>query len=207
MANRTLRRSYSGANQDAGSVSISDGIDERSESERFSGKPNADNGTLGNGTDTESNTVSDGGSVRIVEIEPNELTEYIERDSNGNGDSGEPRKRRGRKPGTKNRTGAKKAADSVKPFLLMAHTWASVLLKTPEIALSEDEAEQLNTAYCTFCEYHEIPLLTAKRMSEINLISALFFVYGPRYVAIRNRHKEEKRAKNAKNVTPIVAVN
>ena len=205
MADRTLRRAYprnDGVTQsDASAVSGNAG----NESERIDGEQNTDSSVDGNGNDAEPNTERDSSSVRIVEIDPDKLGDYV----NGNGgdsDSGEPRKRRGRKPGGKNRTGAKKAQETVEPFLLMAHQWAAVLLKTPEIALTSDEAKQLSDAYSNFCEYHEVPILSPKRMSEINMIAAMFVVYGPRFVAVRNRLKEERKVKAARNVTPIQGV-
>jgi hypothetical protein len=207
MADRTLRRPYNRAVADTGiDGSATSGID-GSEPQRVSGESNADTQSVGNGADTERDTERDGGSVRVVEIDPSNLSEYIARDSagNGSGDTG-TRTRRKRGP-NKRTTGEKKATDSVKPFLMLAHQWAAVLLKTPELLLTESEADQLNTAYVSFCEYHEIPILSAKRMSEINLIAAMCLVYGPRYIAVRNRHREEKSAKHARNVTPIAAVN
>jgi hypothetical protein len=208
MAYRTLRRPYNGAVADAGidgsAVSSIDG----SEPKRISGESNADSQSIGNGADSERDTERNGGSVRVVEVDPSNLSEYIARDSNAAGtDSGSDTRQRRKRGPNKRTTGAKKAADSVKPFLMLAHQWAAVLLKTPELVLTESEAEQLNAAYVSFCEYHEIPILSAKRMSEINLIAAMCLVYGPRYITVRNRHREEKRAKNAKNVTPIAAVN
>jgi hypothetical protein len=74
----------------------------------------------------------------------------------------------------------------------MVHTWASVLLKTPELMLDQTEVKQLSEAYTTFCEYHEVPILTPKRMSEINLVATGLMIFGTRFIAIRKRHKEEK---------------
>lgn len=203
MADRTLRRAYKGANRDTDSVSNGIGSDEGSESEQSIGV--ADTDTIvdrdSNGLESDTNGVS---GIGTVTIDPEQLGDYIS-GSDGSGDSGEPRKRRGRKPGSKNGTGKKKAADSVEPFLIMAHQWAAVLLHTPEIALSEPEAKQLSDAYTNFCEYHDVPVLSPKRMSEINLIAACFVVYGPRFVAARNRMKESKKVKHAKNVTEFVS--
>jgi hypothetical protein len=75
----------------------------------------------------------------------------------------------------------------------MIHTMAAVLLKTPELMLEESEIKKLSDAYETFTEYHEVPLLTPKRMSEVNLIATACMLYGPRLIAIRNRHRDEKR--------------
>jgi hypothetical protein len=74
----------------------------------------------------------------------------------------------------------------------MVHTWASVLLKTPELMLEQDEVKTLSDAYGTFSEYHEVPMLTPKRMSEINLVAVALSIYGTRLVAISRRKKVEK---------------
>ena len=209
MANRTLRRAYGGTRESTGELSgVIDG-DVGSERERIEREPDTDNGAVGNGEVIERDTERDSGSVRIVEIDPEQLDSYIAGDSDGNGnDSGNgagkrPRKKRGP---NKRTTGAKKAQETVEPFLLMAHTWAAVFLKTPEIALAPEEAKQLSDAYSTFCDYHDIPILSPKRMSEINMIAALLLVYAPRVVAVRNRIREEKTVKNARKVQPIQAV-
>lgn len=209
MADRTLRRSYIGTipnpviDGDADG-SIADIIEDGA------GTSGADdNSTVGDGEDTERDTERAGGGVRIVEIDPEQLGEYIARDGAGTGngaDNGDgTRKRRKRGP-NKRTTGKVKAQETVEPFLLMAHTWAAVFLKCPEIALTQDEAKRLSDSYANFCEYHDIPILSAKRMSEINMILALGMVYGPRVVAVRNRIKEEAKVKKAKNVTPISQV-
>jgi hypothetical protein len=177
-----------------------------SESERINGEPDADRTVVGDGENTERDTERDGGSIGVVEIDPSNLSEYIARGSTGSGSGDSTRQRRKRGP-NKRTTGAKKAADSVKPFVTLAHQWAAALLKTPELLLTEEETEKFNSAYVNFCQYHEIPILSDKRMSEINLIATLCLIYGPRYVAIRNRHKQERAAKRATNVTPITAVN
>ena len=194
MANRTLRRSYIGTVPNTEPDSNADGsiaIGVENESGTVNG---TDTATVNDGANDERD-VDSVSSIGSVEIDPDKLGEYIANDSRGN-DNGEPRKRRKRGP-NKRTTGAKKAQDSVEPFLLMAHTWAAVFLKTPELALEKEEAKQLSDAYSTFCEYHDIPILSPKRMSEINMIAALCLVYGPRFVAVRNRKREEKAAKPA----------
>lgn len=202
MANRTLRRSYSGVKGSEGDSTL----DIRSGDDSNAGIDGSiaedEQPTNGDGEHNEPNSNS-AGRVSYVEIDPDKLGEYINGGGATDGGDSGTRKRRGRKPGSKNRTAAKKAEDSVAPFLMMAHQWAAVFLKTPEIMLSQDEAKQLSDAYTNFCEYHEIPVMSDKRMSEVNMIIALAMVYGPRAIAVRNRLREEAQAKRAKNVTPI----
>lgn len=206
MANRTLRRNYTESTESANSFAVSDGRAQGSESERIEREPDPDTIVNGNGNVNESDIGSDGGGVSAIEIDPEQLGDLIAGNGTGSDNGSDTRKRRGRKPGSKNRSGKAKAEASVEPFLMMAHTWASVLLKTPEIALEASEAKQLSDAYSVFCEHHDVPVLSPKRLSEINLIAAMFMVYGPRFVAVRNRIKQDKAAKSAKNVTPIMGV-
>ncbi len=207
MADRTLRRAYNGVTEDARVNGNTDAGDKGREPKRGDGVEESDREFDADGNIGERDSGSNGGGIPVVEIDPSELDGYIAGNSGDSGDSGEPRKRRGRKPGSRNKSGAKKAQETVEPFLLMAHQWAAVFLKTPEIALGPEEAKQLSDAYSNFCEYHEIPILSPKRMSEVNMIAALLLVYGPRIIAVRNRIKEEARVKKAKNITPIAAVN
>ncbi len=205
MANRTLRRDYSSATESTNSFAISDGRASGSESERIEREPDIDTVVNGDGDIDESNSRSDGCSVGVVEIDPEQLGEYVAGNGAGSDTGSDTRKRRGRKPGSKNRGGKAKAEASVEPFLMMAHQWAAVLLKTPEIALDANEAKQLSDAYSVFCEHHDVPVLSPKRLSEINLIAAMFMIYGPRFVAVKNRIKQDKAVKQAKNVTPFVS--
>jgi len=209
MANRTLRRPYNGTSGNASTDTDTDGSVARSEQERVSGEQDVDSKPNGNGDIGESD-INGSGSVRYVEIEPDKLGEYIDsnRNSDGNSDGDRTRKRRtdaGKPRGKRSRKAT--AQETIEPFLIMVHQWAAVFTKCPEIVLDETEAKKLNDAYATFCEYHEIPILSPKRMSEINMVAALMIVYGPRVVAIRNRIKEENKVKHAKNITPIAAVN
>lgn len=204
MVNRTLRRAYGGTRESTGELSgIIDG-DVGSKQDSAGTVSADDSATVIDGTDAIGDTERISGGIGSVEIDPNELDEFIARDrdgsSDGNVNGDGTRKRRKRGP-NKRTTGARKAQETVEPFLLMAHQWAAVFLKTPEIALAPDEAKQLSDAYSTFCEYHEIPILSPKRMSEINMIAALLLVYAPRVVAVRNRIRSEK-VERAKNVTP-----
>jgi hypothetical protein len=199
MANRTLRRDKSKIAGNDGTVSTADGVEQTDTGNSIAGVSDSDSSVDGNGNERESDASSIG-SVRIVEVDPEQLGEYIangtgESDSSGDG----TRKRRKRGP-NKRTTGAKKAQETIAPFLLMAHNWASVFLRTPELCLSQDEAQKLSDSYSTFCEYHDVPVLSAKRLSEINLIASLALVYFPRIVAVRNRIKEEK-INRTRNVT------
>lgn len=199
MANRTLRRAYGGTHESTGELSgIIDG-DVGSKPDSAGTVSADDSATVIDGTDAIGDTERVSGGIGSVEIDPNELDEFIARDrdgsSDGNVNGDGTRKSRKRGP-NKRTTGARKAQETVEPFIEFIHTLMAT--KIPEMELAEGEAKKVSNAYIEFCIHHEIPVLSAKRMSEINLIGALWMVYGTRIVAIRNRMKVEK----AKNVTP-----
>jgi len=86
----------------------------------------------------------------------------------------------------------------------MLHSTLAVVLHTPELMLDESEVKQLSEAYSEFCMYHDIPILTPKRMSEVALIAVAIKLYGTRGMAIHERRKQERLQKRG-NVTPINA--
>lgn len=211
MVNRTLRRPYIGTKPSVQSGASADGSVARIDDEPEQREPDTDRRVDNDGEESIRESSRDSSSFTTVEIDPERIDEYIARggtqSNSGRDDSdSEPRKRR--KYTRRSVNGRKKAQETVEPFVLMAHTWAGTLLKTPELIMTPEEAKQLSDAYASFCEYHEVPILTPKRMSELNLIAVLFMLYGPRFVAWRARMKEE-RVKKAKpiNVTPISHAN
>jgi hypothetical protein len=147
--------------------------------------------------------------IGVVEVEPDKLGEYVAGRGNdsGSGDGSGTRKRRadsGKPRGTRKN---KEVPQNVEALVSMVHTWASVLLKTPELNLAPNEVKQLSDAYVVFSQHHTVPILTEKRMSEVNLIATALMLYGSRFVAIRNRHKEEKRIHVVNGVPQAANVN
>lgn len=148
---------------------------------------------------TECEPVAVGDNVKrigIVEVSPEqldaELRESRERngDSAGSGTGRRQRSDKGTRRGTRTR---KETPQNLEPVIEMVHTWASVLLKTPELMLDKNEIKTLSDSYTEFSKYHEIPILTPKRMSEVTLVATVCMIYGPRLIAIRNRVKSEKK--------------
>lgn len=200
MANRTLRRNKPGIGSVAGTddipVLITDSGDvirvprvERTESDIDRSADPDDRESVNEPVQPK--------PISIVDVDPSQLGEFIaSRAAAGSGDNSDGSRTRrqrsdsGVKRGRKSR---KEAPQNIEALVTMVHTWASVLLKTPELQLDASEVKQLSSAYETFTEYHEVPILTPKRMSEINLISTALIIYGTRFVAVRNRRKNEKR--------------
>jgi hypothetical protein len=202
MANRTLRRTGKRVENVDGSNDVRKGDVSHVDSADGASAPGTDGNIDNNGEQSysteHSTSDSAGASVRnnvtnIVELDPTELQQFIadgdrDRDSDGT-DSGEPRKQR-KTRGPNKRT--KQASQTIDVTAIqMVHTMLSVVLHTPELALDESEAKQLSDAYAEFSKYHEVPLVTPKRLSEINFAGALLTVYGTRAVAVFRKGKRK----------------
>jgi hypothetical protein len=200
---RTLRKPYT-------NESRTDSIEDGSRSESGT-KPDTDTSADRDDSHVDGKSFSvkrdgDSSTIGIIEVDPEQLGNVIrDRAGSGGGDgdgSGTGRRQRSDK-GTKRGTRKRKAVDqNYEAVVSMVHTWASVLLKTPEIELEQDEAKRLANAYNEFCQWHDVPILTPKRMSEINLVAVALSLYGPRFVAWRNRMKQERQEKRG-NIHPI----
>ena len=204
MVNRTLRRSYSETRQSNDAVRDTVDSESGSSKELVGGIANLDTSAVGDDTNDERDIDRVSSSVGIVEIDPERISDYIAGGGTDTGDASGTGKRTRRKRGPNKRTINKKSAtETIEPFLGMVHTLAATVLKTPELLLEDDECKQLSNAYVEFCKHHDVPVLSEKRMSEVQLVSAMFMIYGPRVFAMRARWKEEAAARRAKNVTPI----
>ena len=145
-------------------------------------------------------------SVGVIDIDPGQLGNFIDqRSAAGSGDdSNGGRTRRKRSPnGTRRgRSSTKETAqniDAVTAGLNMLHTWGAALLHIPELEIEQDELQKLSESYGNFAQYHEAPMLTPKRVSEINLAMAVVTVYGTRFMAWRRRKAEEKKIHSVGN--------
>ena len=203
---RTLRRSVSVADATSGQehraiVSLSGEPGTEPDIDRSTDADDRDvdqqpNGTVG---------------VGVVEVSPERLGKFIEQRAaergadSGSGDSSGNRTRKPRADtGTKRgKRGGKKEAQNIEPLVTMVHTWGAILLKTPELMLTADESKKLSDAYSQFCEHHDVPIMTEKRMSEINLIVAIATLYGPRLIAIKNRKRAEKGNGRVQQMPPV----
>ena len=156
----------------------------------------------------ESNEFERDSVIGVVEVDPNKLGDFIANGgASGTDVSGSDtgRKRRsdaGTKRGARGKR-KKETSENLDVVINMLHVTAATMLHTPEIILAPEEVEQLSSAYAEFCVYHETPILTPKRMSEVALIAVALKLYGTRFVAIRNRVKEERKERNAQKVVSM----
>jgi hypothetical protein len=202
MANRSLRRAPNGS----GKPTVIAVTELGSNDDSVPGEQGEQRSVVENASaddrivDNESDSVK---PIGVVDVDPDKLGEFIDartaaRTDNGDGDSNGVRTRRKRGP---NKARRKEAPTDIKPLVTMVTTWASVLLKTPELMFEPEEVKTLADSYDTFCEYHDpLPALTPKRMSEVNLIATVLLLVGPRIVAIRNRKRDERKATNVTSI-------
>lgn len=120
----------------------------------------------------------------------------------GNGGNSEPRKRRGRPPGSGK--GAGKKANSqdisgIESILFSVHAMLAAITKTPELALDPSEANKLGAAIVGVQQHYDV-LVDAKTMAWINLAMTAGAIYGTRIFAITARKGKEKEAKKSANV-------
>lgn len=113
--------------------------------------------------------------------------------------SDEPRKRRGRGPGRAKRTAAdqKTGADNITRLLYALHVGIAKLTETPEMELTEPEAETLGGAVYGVASLYKPSWLTEEAEAWGNLIIVCAAVYGPRLIAARSRKDREKDAPRA----------
>lgn len=203
---RTLRRSVSVADATSGQ--------EHRAIVSLSGEPGAESDIdrSADADDRDANEQPNGAvGVGVVEVSPERLGEFIEQragergDDSGSGDGSgsRTRKRRADAGTARGKRGGKKETQNIEPLITMVHTWGAILLKTPELMLTADESKKLSDSYAVFCEYHDVPVMTPKRMSEINLIVAIATLYGPRLIATRNRKRAEKGNGRVQQMPPV----
>ena len=126
----------------------------------------------------------------------------------GNDSSGdsEPRKRRGRKPGSRN-TAQKDQASlkglDIKDILLSIHTLLAIQTGVPEIMLEPDEAAKLDDAIKKVWRHY--PVDVSQKQLDISMaIYAFASVYGTRAVSIYMRKRTEaQEAQPQPNVMPF----
>lgn len=122
---------------------------------------------------------------------------------------GSRRRKRGRKAGSGNgnasggtaSTGpqAKLSVGGIEALLFSIHTMGAAALKTPELALSEGEAQQMAIAITNVAKHYPTTVIDPKIVDWGNLAMCLAMAYGPRVYMIRERLKEEQtqRRQNA----------
>lgn len=136
---------------------------------------------------TDDTLISDAGESGIPSIDPATISYEPDPDE-------QPRKR-GRKPGSKNRpsaTESKKSASDLTALLLSIHMMAAAFTKIPELILEEEEANKLGQAMNRVNELYGGMVIPEKWAAWGNLAITAGAIYGPRFVAHNLNAKNEK---------------
>lgn len=146
-----------------------------------SGPPNGGDGLGGSDIGSEWQTLGNHDAINPTTATP--------------GEPAAPR-RRGRKPGSKNRTSQKTSADLglIAGSVVFIHSVIAGALAVPELELSDDEAQKLTKASLDVAaHYNAVP--DEKTMAWLSLGAAVGAIYGTRYMAWRVRMQNEAEAK------------
>lgn len=119
------------------------------------------------------------------------------------GNTSDGRKRRGRKPGSKNRQ-ARATVDlsGIETILLSIHNMGTVWLGVPHLDLEKEEAEKIRKGIEAVAREYPHRGLSSKTVAWFQLCTALGSAYGPRAMVLRDilRDRAEERKKNANPV-------
>lgn len=115
------------------------------------------------------------------------------------GNSG-PR-RRGRPRGSSNKPRAGNSSKNIEGLLFGLHSMLSAISHTPELELSDDEAEKLASAIQGVNDLYDTPVVPPWVTAWGNLAFACGGIYGPRLVAISARKTAEKQQRKPGRVT------
>ena len=175
---------------------------------RNSGTPDGSQGNVGendgaiDGLVIAGNDDGNTGSIPgLVIVDPAD----IGGDSTGSGSgndgnsAGEPRKRRGRKPGSGSTRSPKAQAldiNGVEKILFSAHAILASLTKTPELMMDHTEAAELSKAIGSVARHYDVTA-SAKTVDIANLVMVAGMIYGSRIIAIRARKGKEKKERSA----------
>jgi len=122
---------------------------------------------------------------------------------------GEQPKKRGRKPGSKNRPKQpedEKNLKGVEKTLLAIHTMGAAYFKIPELVLTPKEAEAIAGAIEDVGEYYAIDL-DPRYVVWGNLLMVLCGTYGTRFGAYKARVAAERASETQGPAMPIQPVN
>lgn len=106
-------------------------------------------------------------------------------------------KRRGRKPGTRNKDAGEKSAvniNGIEKILYSIHAVLAGITKVPELELDEREAKDIANAIAGVSEQYMLTI-DPKKAAWIDLARVVGVVYGPRGVSYYMRKKAEAAAR------------
>lgn len=89
-------------------------------------------------------------------------------------------------------------------MLVGVHATLAMLTQTPELAISDDEGAGFMKAAQNVMQHYSVTS-TQKSIDWITFMGATLGMYAPRIVAIRMRHAEERKMRQAAGVTTFPA--
>jgi len=120
-----------------------------------------------------------------------------------NADGSYRRKRAKRGTGGTARVGRKTSGsrspsvNAIENALVGIHSMLALATKTPELALEDDESKPLAQAVAEVAKHYDIPAISDVAIAWAGLIMVCGKTYGPRYVLVTQRLKEERAEKKA----------
>jgi len=108
-------------------------------------------------------------------------------------------RRRGRPPGSKNRTSAAEektspgSLESIEEILLSIHIGVAIFAGAPELTLTPEEAKRFSTAFQRVAKFYPTNL-NPKMLAWINLAAVIGGIEGPKIMAIYNRTTQPRKA-------------
>lgn len=101
-------------------------------------------------------------------------------------------KRRGRKPGSRNKrtataSSSSQTSHSLNKLLYSVHLMGASLLKMPQLELSKEESENLTTAINEVTEYYDVSLGSPEQQAWINLAMVAGGIYIPKVFGGKQR--------------------
>lgn len=112
------------------------------------------------------------------------------------GDSGSSTRKRRKRRDAGSKRGRKantETSQNLESILFSLHTMGSLLLKVPELELTEDESAKLASAIQQVNELYDMPILPPSVMAWTNLAIVSGTIYGPRAIAIINNKKNAEK--------------
>ena len=151
-------------------------------------------------------TKSKGDIPTVSGFELHSPAEFIDGGTDSDGSYGNAPRRRGRKPGSKNRASTEtkaphNLADGIEKLLLSVHAMGSVFLHCPELELDPIEAKLMASSIRDLSKHYQVTL-DPKRLAMIEFSTVMASIYGLRGVAIYKRLKSDSK-KRPTVVTPI----
>jgi len=80
-------------------------------------------------------------------------------------------------------------------MLLSMHGMGAMMLKIPELALSEQESAMMAAGIANVAKHYPDTIVSEKTLAWSNLAMVMIGVYGTRTIAIANNRKRERKAK------------